>query len=114
MRTPSTVVKTEKRWCLAVRTKRSVRNGGCVWGSYCQPGFPAEVLLLPFSSWLTWGLEFCILLFTVSTNIRLLNTERILTTFSLFSSFPFASEESGSPAPSTFRCCPFGWTVGPS
>lgn len=112
MRTPSAVVKTEKRWCLAVLNAQCVTAG--VWGgSYCQPGVPAEVLLLPLSSQLTWGLEFCILFFTVSTNIRLLNTERILT-FSLFSSFPFASEESGSPAPSTFRCCPFGRTVGPS
>ena len=77
------------------------------------PGLPADLLLIPLLSLrLTWEFEFCILLFTVSTNIRLLNTERTVAQFSFCSSLTFVSKKNGFF--STFSCHPFEWNVGPS
>lgn len=74
--------------CLARTNAQDITDGVLL-----STWVPADVLLFSFS-WLTWELEFRTLLFTVSTNIRLLNAERTLTTFSSRYSFPFASEES--------------------
>lgn len=93
--------------CLA-HTKWSLHNRH----GWLSAGVPADIVLFSPLFWLTWKSEFCSLVFTISTNIRLFNTERIVTQFSLCSSLTLASKQNG-PFFSTFRCHPFGWNAGP-